>query len=112
MRLLELGNLVKARLSVRDAALMPMRELHRLTGQTVNLSVVRATKSYYIERATRSAPACRCRAIGWPWPLQSASVASSFSPPTSDPRARLRDAHRACRAHAEQHHRFASSSAN
>ncbi|WP_176328202.1 helix-turn-helix domain-containing protein, partial [Burkholderia vietnamiensis] len=27
MRLLELGNLVKARLSVRDAALMPMREL-------------------------------------------------------------------------------------
>jgi DNA-binding IclR family transcriptional regulator len=28
MRLLELGNLVKARLSVRDAALQPMRELH------------------------------------------------------------------------------------
>jgi len=28
MRLLELGNLVKARLSVRDAALIPMRELH------------------------------------------------------------------------------------
>src|SRR6202162_2526684 len=27
MRLLELGNLVKARLSVRDAALAPMREL-------------------------------------------------------------------------------------
>src|SRR5919199_3997138 len=29
MRLLELGNLVKARLNVRDAALSRMRELHR-----------------------------------------------------------------------------------
>lgn len=29
MRLLELGNLVKARLSVRDAALGPMRDLHK-----------------------------------------------------------------------------------
>ncbi|MBC8118009.1 MAG: helix-turn-helix domain-containing protein, partial [Burkholderiaceae bacterium] len=31
MRLLELGNLVKARLSVREAALEPMRELHKRT---------------------------------------------------------------------------------
>ena len=31
MRLLELGNLVKGRLSVRDAALPLMRELHKLT---------------------------------------------------------------------------------
>ena len=51
MRLLELGNLVKARLSVRDAALMPMRELHRLTGQTVNLSVRQGDEIVYIERA-------------------------------------------------------------
>src|SRR5690606_12583554 len=35
MRLLELGNLVKARLNVRDAALGPMRELHRITAQPV-----------------------------------------------------------------------------
>ena len=33
MRLLELGNLVKARLSVREAAVEPMRDLHRKTGQ-------------------------------------------------------------------------------
>jgi DNA-binding IclR family transcriptional regulator len=39
MRLLELGNLVKARLDVRDAALAPMRELHKLTHQPVNLSM-------------------------------------------------------------------------
>ncbi|MGL4436996.1 MAG: IclR family transcriptional regulator, partial [Giesbergeria sp.] len=39
MRLLELGNLVKARLSIRDAALAPMRELHRQIQQPVNLSM-------------------------------------------------------------------------
>src|SRR5690606_1246750 len=38
MRLLELGSLVKGRLDVRTAAIGPMRELHRQTGQTVNLS--------------------------------------------------------------------------
>jgi IclR family KDG regulon transcriptional repressor len=51
MRLLELGNLVKARLSVREAALEPMRDLHRKTGQTVNLSVRQGDEIVYIERA-------------------------------------------------------------
>ena len=51
MRLLELGNLVKARLSVREAALEPMRELHRRTGQTVNLSVRQGDEIVYVERA-------------------------------------------------------------
>src|SRR4051812_1683747 len=39
MRLLELGNIVKSRLDVREAALDFMRALHRKTNQTVNLSV-------------------------------------------------------------------------
>lgn len=51
MRLLELGNLVKQRLSVREAALEPMRALHRVTGQTVNLSVRQGDEIVYIERA-------------------------------------------------------------
>ncbi len=51
MRLLELGNLVKARLSVREAALEPMRDLHRRTGQTVNLSVRQGDEIVYVERA-------------------------------------------------------------
>ncbi|SPE36177.1 IclR family transcriptional regulator [Burkholderiales bacterium] len=51
MRLLELGNLVKARLSVREAAIEPMRELHRRTGQTVNLSVRQGDEIVYIERS-------------------------------------------------------------
>jgi len=51
MRLLELGNLVKARLSVREAAIDPMRELHRRTGQTVNLSVRQGDEIVYVERS-------------------------------------------------------------
>ncbi|MCM2342769.1 helix-turn-helix domain-containing protein, partial [Rhodoferax sp.] len=51
MRLLELGNLVKNRLNVRDAALEPMRELHRLTQQAVNLSIRQGDEIIYIERA-------------------------------------------------------------
>ena len=39
MRLLELGNLVKARLNVREAAMAPMRVLHKQIQQPVNLSV-------------------------------------------------------------------------
>lgn len=51
MRLLELGNLVKGRLNVRDAALTPMRELHKLTQQPVNLSVRQGDEIVYVERA-------------------------------------------------------------
>ena len=50
MRLLELGNLVKGRLDVRDAALAPMRDLHRLIQQPVNLSVRQGDEMVYIER--------------------------------------------------------------
>ena len=39
MRLLELGNMVKGRLNVRDAAMEPMKALHKLIQQPVNLSV-------------------------------------------------------------------------
>ena len=53
MRLLELGNLVKARLDVRDAALGPMRELHKLTHQPVNLSMRQGDEIIYVERTDR-----------------------------------------------------------
>jgi DNA-binding IclR family transcriptional regulator len=51
MRLLELGNLVKGRLSVRDAAMAPMRQLHKLIQQPVNLSVRQGDEIVYVERA-------------------------------------------------------------
>jgi IclR family transcriptional regulator, KDG regulon repressor len=79
MRLLELGNLVKARLSVRDAALSPMRELHRLTGQTVNLSVRQGDEIVYIERAYSERSGMQVvRAIGGRAPLHLTSVGKLF----------------------------------
>ncbi|SEA36561.1 IclR family transcriptional regulator [Paraburkholderia sartisoli] len=79
MRLLELGNLVKARLSVRDAALTPMRELHRSTGQTVNLSVRQGDEIVYIERAYSERSGMQVvRAIGGRAPLHLTSVGKLF----------------------------------
>lgn len=51
LRLLELGNSVKARLNVRDCALPFMRELHKEIQQPVNLSVRQGDEIVYIERA-------------------------------------------------------------
>jgi len=52
IRLLELGNLVKGRISVREHALPFMRELHAATGEAVNLSVRRDDEIVYIERTS------------------------------------------------------------
>ena len=50
MRFLELGNAVRARISVREVALPCMRELAAATGETVNLSVRRGDEIMYVER--------------------------------------------------------------
>ena len=50
LRLLELGNLVRARLDVRDLAVRPMQELHRLTGFPVSLFVRQDDDALCIER--------------------------------------------------------------
>lgn len=50
LRLLELGNLVKARLDVRDLAVKPMQELHKLTGHTVSLFVRQDDEAVCVER--------------------------------------------------------------
>jgi DNA-binding IclR family transcriptional regulator len=79
MRLLELGNLVKARLDVREAALGPMRELHRLTHQPVNLSVRQSDEIVYIERAYSERSGMQVvRAIGGRAPLHLTSVGKLF----------------------------------
>ncbi|MDP3413989.1 MAG: IclR family transcriptional regulator, partial [Polaromonas sp.] len=79
MRLLELGNLVKARLSVRDAALTPMRELHRLIQQPVNLSVRQGDEIIYVERAYSERSGMQVvRAIGGRAPLHLTSVGKLF----------------------------------
>jgi DNA-binding IclR family transcriptional regulator len=79
MRLLELGNLVKARLSVREAAVEPMRELHQRTGQTVNLSVRQGDEIIYVERAYSERSGMQVvRAIGGRAPLHLTSSGKLF----------------------------------
>jgi len=59
LRLLELGNTVKARISVRELALPIMRELHAQTGETVNLSVRQDDEIVYVERTSSGRSAMR-----------------------------------------------------
>ncbi len=79
MRLLELGNLVKARLDVRDAAIGPMRELHKITHQPVNLSVRQGDEIVYIERTYSERSGMQVvRAVGGRAPLHLTSVGKLF----------------------------------
>jgi DNA-binding IclR family transcriptional regulator len=79
MRLLELGNLVKARLDVREAAIGPMRELHRLTQQPVNLSMRQGDEIVYVERTYSERSGMQVvRAIGGRAPLHLTSVGKLF----------------------------------
>ncbi len=79
MRLLELGNLVKNRLNVRDAALVPMRELHKLIQQPVNLSMRQGDEIVYIERTYSERSGMQVvRAIGGRAPLHLTSVGKLF----------------------------------
>ena len=89
MRLLELGNLVKARLNVRDAAMAPMRELHKLTQQPVNLSMRQGDEILYVERTYSERSGMQVvRAIGGRAPLHLTSVGKLFL--ASDDLQRLR----------------------
>ncbi len=89
MRLLELGNLVKARLDVREAALIPMRELHKLTLQPVNLSMRQGDEIIYIERAYSERSGMQVvRAIGGRAPLHLTSVGKLFLAQDDSPRVR------------------------
>ncbi|NJM32038.1 MAG: IclR family transcriptional regulator [Limnobacter sp.] len=79
MRLLELGNLVKARLNVRDAALEHMRKLHRQIGHTVNLAVRQGDEIVYIERAYSERSGMQVvRSIGGRAPLHLTSTGKLF----------------------------------
>lgn len=79
MRLLELGSLVKGRLDVREAAIEPMRELHRITGQTINLSLHQGDEIVYIERAWSECSGMQVvRAIGGRAPLHLTSTGKLF----------------------------------
>lgn len=79
MRLLELGNLVKARLNVRDVAIGPMRDLYRQIQQPVNLSLRQGDEIVYIERSYSERSGMQVvRAIGGRAPLHLTSVGKLF----------------------------------
>ncbi len=79
MRLLELGNLVKDRIDVREAALGPMRELHKLTHQAVNLSMRQGDEIIYVERSYSERSGMQVvRTVGGRAPLHLTSVGKLF----------------------------------
>src|ERR1700709_1981028 len=89
MRMLELGNLVKARLDVREAAIGPMRDLHKLTHQPVNLSVRQGDEIVYIERTYSERSGMQVvRAVGGRAPLHLTSVGQLFLAHADPPRGR------------------------
>ena len=90
MRLLELGNLVKSRISVRELALPLMRELHSHTGETANLSVRHDDEIVYVERTSSGRSAMRVvHVIGARAPLHVTAAGKLFL--LEEGFARLRD---------------------
>ena len=79
MRFLELGNLVKARLNVREVALPPMRQLYKLIQQPISLSVRQGDEIVYVERAYSERSGMQVvRAIGGHAPLHLTSNGKLF----------------------------------
>jgi DNA-binding IclR family transcriptional regulator len=79
IRLLQLGNLVKGRISVREHALPHMRELHAATGEAVNLSVRRDDEIVYVERTSSGRSLMRVvNIIGARAPLHITAVGKLF----------------------------------
>ena len=79
IRLLELGNLVKSRISVRQEALPHMQGLHQELGETINLSVRHDDEVVYIERTTGNNSMMRVvQIIGARAPLHITAVGKIF----------------------------------
>src|SRR5262245_11024992 len=79
IRLLELGSLVKSRVSVRQEALPHMQQLHQALGETVNLSVRHDDEVVYIERTSGNSSMMRVvQIIGARAPLHITAVGKIF----------------------------------
>ena len=78
-RLLELGNLVKSRISVRQEALPHMQNLHQQLGETINLSVRHDDEVVYVERTSGNSSMMRVvQIIGARAPLHITAVGKIF----------------------------------
>lgn len=79
IRLLELGNLVRLRLNVRQEALPHMQRLHDELRETVNLSVRQGDEVIYVERVSSLSPMMRVvQIVGTRAPLHVTAVGKVF----------------------------------
>jgi DNA-binding IclR family transcriptional regulator len=79
IRLLELGNLVKSRISVRDVAMPAMLRLHASTGESVNLGVRADDEIIYVERTSSGRSAVRVvHIVGGRAPLHTTATGKLF----------------------------------
>lgn len=79
IRLLELGALVKARLSLRDVAHPWLQRLHRATGESVNLGIRDGDHIVYIERTSGGRSAVRVvHIVGSRAPLHTTATGKLF----------------------------------
>ena len=79
MRLLELGNLVKSRISIRETAMPAMLRLHEATGESVNLGIRQGDEIVYVERTSSGRSAVRVvHIVGSRAPLHTAATGKLF----------------------------------
>ena len=79
IRLLELGNLVKARINIRQVALPYMQQLHELIGEAVNLGIRHDDEIIYVERTSNGRSLLRVvYLVGGRAPLHLTSVGKLF----------------------------------
>ncbi len=89
LKLLQLGNLVKARLDIRREALPYMQQLHHDLGETVNLSLRQGDEMVYVERTASGRAMMRVvQVVGARAPLHITAVGKIFLADAGDEEAR------------------------
>lgn len=79
IRLLELGNLVKSRINIRDSAMPLMQKLHHATGESVNLGVRQGDEIVYVERTSGGRSSVRVvHLVGARAPLHTTAVGKLY----------------------------------
>ena len=79
IRLLELGNLVKSRINIRDSAMPQMQALHEQIGESINLGVRQGDEIVYVERTSSGRSSVRVvHLVGARAPLHVTSVGKLY----------------------------------
>lgn len=79
IRLLELGALVKSRISLRETAMSAMLELHQKTGESVNLGIRDGDQIVYVERTSSGRSSVRVvHIVGARAPLHTTATGKLF----------------------------------